>query len=134
MRNRLIIRNPNFPVRSTRLLVQLNSHASNQKQRLLDRNHQWSTRPAHCPGWHWFFVYFEVLWRTDGRTTCVKIVITTGRDCGSASWIKFWISSNYSSSRRRPAGGRSDRTISWAIWLTRMYQTRSWLFTVNRRP
>ena len=25
--------------------------------------------------------------RTDGRTTCVKIVITTGRDCGLASWI-----------------------------------------------
>ena len=27
--------------------------------------------------------------QTDGRTTCVKIVITTGRDFGSASWINW---------------------------------------------
>ena len=25
--------------------------------------------------------------RTDIRTTCVKTIITTGRDCGSAEWI-----------------------------------------------
>ena len=25
--------------------------------------------------------------RTDERTTCAKIVITTGRDCGTAEWI-----------------------------------------------
>ena len=25
--------------------------------------------------------------RTDGQTTQTKLVITTGRDCGSASWI-----------------------------------------------
>ena len=25
--------------------------------------------------------------RTDGRTTCVNIVITTGRDCELAEWI-----------------------------------------------
>ena len=25
--------------------------------------------------------------RTDGRTTCAKIMITTGRDCGLAEWI-----------------------------------------------
>ena len=28
---------------------------------------------------------------TDVQTTCAKIVITTGRDCGSASWIKITI-------------------------------------------
>ena len=27
--------------------------------------------------------------RTYGRTICVKIVITTGRDCGSAEWINI---------------------------------------------
>ena len=29
--------------------------------------------------------------RTDVRTTCAKIVITTGRDCGSASWINSFL-------------------------------------------
>ena len=29
--------------------------------------------------------------RTNGRTTCAKIMITTGRDCGSAEWIKSYI-------------------------------------------
>ena len=33
------------------------------------------------------FVRFEKCGRTDGRT-CVKIVITTNRDRGSAEWIK----------------------------------------------
>ena len=32
---------------------------------------------------------FEKWGRTDGRTTCVKIMITTGRDCGSTSWINY---------------------------------------------
>ena len=44
-----------------------------------DRSHQWSTRPAHSPGRQWLSLDFEVLGRTDGRTLCVKIVITTGR-------------------------------------------------------
>ena len=33
------------------------------------------TRPAVIVAWFWSF-------RTDGRTFCVKIVFTTGRDCG----------------------------------------------------
>ena len=31
--------------------------------------------------------------RTDGRTICVKTIITTFRDCGLASWINFLLSS-----------------------------------------
>ena len=31
---------------------------------------------------------FEKWGRTDVQTTRAKIVITTGRECGSASWIK----------------------------------------------
>ena len=50
-------------------------------------SHQWSTWLAHSPGRQWLSLNFEVLCRTYGRTdgrttTCVKIVITTGRDCG----------------------------------------------------
>ena len=33
-------------------------------------------------------LFCEILKSGDGRTTCVKIVITTGRDCASAEWIK----------------------------------------------
>ena len=32
-------------------------------------------------------LHIEKWRRTDGQTTRAKIVITTGRDCGSASWI-----------------------------------------------
>ena len=32
---------------------------------------------------------FEKWGRTDGRTTCAKTIITTGRDYGSASWINI---------------------------------------------
>ena len=57
-----------------------------KKEEEEDRSHQWSTRPAHSPGRQWLSLDFEVLgWtyrRTDERTLCVKIVITTGRDCG----------------------------------------------------
>ena len=31
---------------------------------------------------------FEKWGRTDGRATRAKTMITTGRDCGSAEWIK----------------------------------------------
>ena len=47
--------------------------------------HQWSTRPAHSPGRQWFSLDYEVLGRTGRKKTCVKIVITTGRD----SWINL---------------------------------------------
>ena len=32
---------------------------------------------------------YAILKIGDGRTMCVKIVITTGRDCESASWINY---------------------------------------------
>ena len=45
-------------------------------------SHRWSTRPAHNPCRQWFSAWS---WKvgTDGRTICVKTVITTGRgrDC-----------------------------------------------------
>ena len=47
-----------------------------------DTSHQWSTRPVHSTGRQWLSLDFEVLGLTDGRILCVKIVITTGRDCG----------------------------------------------------
>ena len=41
---------------------------------------------------HYFLLFcfdrFEKWGRTNGRTTCTKIMINTGRDCGSAEWIK----------------------------------------------
>ena len=47
-------------------------------------NKTWSTRPVRR---QWYSLDFEILWRThvrtDRRTTCLKIVITTGRDCKS---------------------------------------------------
>ena len=46
-----------------------------------NRSHQWSTRPAHSLGRQWFLAWFWNFW-TDGRTTCVKTVITSGRDSG----------------------------------------------------
>ena len=36
----------------------------------------------------WNLFCFEKWGRTDGRTTCAKMMITTDRDSGSASWIK----------------------------------------------
>ena len=32
--------------------------------------------------------------RTDGRTTCGKTMIPTGRDCGLAEWINKWINAS----------------------------------------
>ena len=52
-----------------------------------------STRPTVPPDCRLKFVLFcEILksgGRTYGQTTCTKIVSTTGRDCGSASWINW---------------------------------------------
>ena len=44
------------------------------------------------------FSRFEKWGRTDGRTTCAKIIIPTGRDFGLAEWIKkeFCLDVNYS--------------------------------------
>ena len=38
----------------------------------------------------WNLLCFARFWKVcgDGRTTCVKRMITIGRDCGSAEWIK----------------------------------------------
>ena len=58
-------------------------NVSGEKVRIKqDRGHYWSTRQAHSPDRQWLSLDFKVLGRTDGRTLCVKIVITTGRDCG----------------------------------------------------
>ena len=54
----------------------------------------------------WTLFCFARYWKvgTDGRTdertdnTC-EIMITTGRDCGPASWINLWILINYRISR-----------------------------------
>ena len=44
----------------------------------------------------------------NGRTTCAKIVITTGRDCGSAEWINtdlnFEVSENVHSDKNARHG------------------------------
>ena len=37
--------------------------------------------------WKWFC--FAIFWKADGQTPRTKIVITTGRDCGSASWFNY---------------------------------------------
>ena len=53
-----------------------------------------SARPTVSPVATIIFCCFVLLdlkstdGRTNGRTTCAKIMITTGRDCGSADWIK----------------------------------------------
>ena len=47
-----------------------------------DRSTEWSTRPAHNSGRQWYSLNFEKLERTDGRTNCVKIFISTGLDRG----------------------------------------------------
>ena len=52
---------------------------------LKNRSHWWSTWPAHTPNWQWFsldFLRFLTNGQTNGRTTCVKVVITTDQDCG----------------------------------------------------
>ena len=58
---------------------------------LQDRCHQWSIRPDPQSRQKWTLFSLEicfVLKSGDGRTTCAKTMITTGFDCGSASWIK----------------------------------------------
>ena len=35
----------------------------------------------------WNLFCFEKFGRTHGRTTCAKMMITTGHDCGLAEWI-----------------------------------------------
>ena len=59
--------------------------------------HQWSTRPDPQSRqlWSLFSLVnclvsgdFEKWGRTDVQTLRMKILITTSRDCGSASWIK----------------------------------------------
>ena len=58
-----------------------------------DRCHQWSTRPDPVSPlvnivFAWNLVCFEKGdGRTYERTTYAKTMITTGRDCGLASWI-----------------------------------------------
>ena len=51
-----------------------------------------SARPIDLPVvnivFTWNLLCFEKCGRKDVRTTCVKTIIITGRDCGSASWIK----------------------------------------------
>ena len=42
----------------------------------------------HCFGLKFVFILKSGDGRTHERTTCAKAMITTGRDCGSASWIK----------------------------------------------
>ena len=52
-----------------------------------------------------------------GRTTCVKLVITTGRDCGSASWINLGLAYilatafTQGSFRNNLAGKESNKTL-----------------------
>ena len=43
----------------------------------------------------WTLFCFARFWKllTDGRTTLAKMVITTGRDCGSATWIYVYAAS-----------------------------------------
>ena len=58
--------------------------------------HQWSPPPDPRSRHHSFhmkrdFVRFWKLW-TDLQIPRVKIVITTGRDCGSAEWINMFLS------------------------------------------
>ena len=76
--------------------------ANVRKESEQDRSHQWSTRPAHSPGRQWLFWGGRTDRRTDGRTDgwtlCVKIVITTGRDCG------------------RPRGSKIGSAISQLRW------------------
>ena len=55
-----------------------------------DRSHQGSIRPVNRL---WRLVLYCLILkseyrRSDVQTTCVKIKITTGRDCESAEWIK----------------------------------------------
>ena len=48
---------------------------------------------SHTSSEHCFLVFFLDLksgnGRTDGRTTCAKTMIPTGRDFGLAKWINF---------------------------------------------
>ena len=52
---------------------------------------------SHASSKHCFLLFcfarFEKWGQTDGRTTCVKTMIPTGSDCGSAEWINkgYWI-------------------------------------------
>ena len=50
--------------------------------------------PATILAWKFCFVRF---WKvgTDVQTTSAKMVITTGRDCGSASWINIQYAQKY---------------------------------------
>ena len=60
-----------------------------------DRCYQWSTRlDSQSHQWRKLFsivlLDFEKWGRTNVRTTWVQTMIITGRDCGSAEWIKLW--------------------------------------------
>ena len=61
----------------------LNRYRSNNSK---GKSHHWSIRPAHSPGQQKFSFYIEKLGQTDGRTTCVKIVITTLLDSSLSYW------------------------------------------------
>ena len=63
-----------------------------RKKEKQDKCHQWSTGPdphSLSSNEHCFRLNFVLFWKmgTDGRTTCAKTMIATGRDCGSAEWI-----------------------------------------------
>ena len=50
------------------------------------------TSSNHC--FLFCFARFEKWGRTNGRTTCAKIVITTGRECGLAEWSNIYFTTS----------------------------------------
>ena len=69
-------------------MVHIQSYAKNiitRKESSMIHSASPQSRPAVIIAWYWRF-------GTDGRTLCVKIVITTGRDCGRPRGsIKFYL-------------------------------------------
>ena len=74
------------------------SSSTCQVQSIQDRCHPWSihsARPTVSPVLNfvfaWNLICFVIFWKTgtDARTTCAKTIITTGRDCGLATWINY---------------------------------------------
>ena len=94
----------------------------NKKKKGNDKQDRWrqvspmipSARPTVPPVvitiFTWKLFFCTMLKRRNGRMSCVKTVISTGRDCGLAEWI------NKCYKLPSLIGHSSDITIIWVIW------------------